>query len=37
MTTLDLNGIRIRKPFIKNYFEPALVDNISLKYVHGKM
>lgn len=34
---LDLTGIRIRKPFFTNHFEPALISNITLKYVNGKM
>jgi len=35
--TLDLTGIRIRKPFLKSHFEHALVSNITLKFVNGKM
>lgn len=35
--TLDLTGIRIRKPFLKSHFEPALISNITLKFVNGKM
>lgn len=35
--TLDLNGIRIRKPFLKGHFEPALKSNITLKFVMGKL
>ena len=35
--TLDLSGMRIRKPFLKSHFEPALKSNITLKYVLGKL
>lgn len=34
--TLDLSGLRIRKPFLKSHFEPALKSNITLQYVNGK-
>lgn len=37
LTTLDLSGLRIRKPFLKNHFEPALKTNCTLKYVIGKI
>jgi hypothetical protein len=29
--------MRIRKPFLKSHFEPALKSNITLKYVIGKL
>lgn len=35
--TLDMNGIRIRKPYLKSHFEPALISNITLKFVLAKM
>ena len=37
LQTLDLNGIRVRKPFLKQYLEPSLKQNITLKYVLGKL
>ncbi len=37
LTTLDLSGLRIRKPFLKNHFEPLLKSNCTLKYVLGKI
>ena len=37
LTTLDLSGLRIRKAFLKNHFEPALKTNCTLKYVIGKI
>jgi Ran GTPase-activating protein (RanGAP) involved in mRNA processing and transport len=37
LQTIDLNGIRIRKPFLKSHFEPNLKSNITLKYVIGKL
>ena len=37
LQSIDLSGIRIRKPFLKTYFEPALKTNITLKYVIGKL
>ena len=37
LSTLDLSGLRIRKPFLKNHFEPALKTNCTLKYVIGKI
>jgi len=36
LTTLDLSGLRIRKPFLQKNFEPALKFNCTLKYVTGK-
>ena len=33
---LDLSGIRIRKPYLKKYMEPALSCNISLCDIVGK-
>jgi len=35
LTTLDMSGLRIRKPFLKNHFEPSLFFNCTLKYVVG--
>lgn len=36
LQTLDLSGVRIRKPYLKLYLEPSLKQNITLKYVLGK-
>ncbi len=33
LQTLDLSQIRVRRPFLKQYMEPSLQFNISLKYV----
>jgi hypothetical protein len=37
LQTLDLTGVRVRKPFLKLYMEPSLKKNITLKYVLGKL
>ena len=37
LQTLDLNAVRVRKPFLKLYLEPSLQKNITLKYVLGKI
>lgn len=37
LQTLDLSGLRIRKPFLKQYFEPALKKNCTLKFVIGNL
>lgn len=37
LQTLDLTGIRVRKPYLKSYMEPALKKNISLKYITGNL
>jgi len=34
---IDITGIKIRKPCLKSYFEPALKVNITLKYIIGKI
>ena len=35
--TLDLNGLRVRKPFLKQYLEPSLKKNCTLQYVVGNL
>jgi hypothetical protein len=37
LRTLDLTGIRLRKPFLKVHLEPALQTNITLVEVMGKI
>jgi Ran GTPase-activating protein (RanGAP) involved in mRNA processing and transport len=37
LQTLDLSGVRVRKPYLKLYMEPSLRKNITLKYVVGKL
>jgi Ran GTPase-activating protein (RanGAP) involved in mRNA processing and transport len=37
LQTLDLSGLRIRKPFLKQFFEPSLKKNCTLKYVVGNI
>ena len=34
--TIDISGVRVRKPFLKSHFCAALKSNITLKYVIGK-
>jgi Ran GTPase-activating protein (RanGAP) involved in mRNA processing and transport len=37
LQTLDLSGLRIRKPFLKQYFEPSMKKNCTLKFVVGNI
>jgi hypothetical protein len=37
LKTLDLTGIRLRKPFLKSHLETALKTNITLIEVIGKI
>ena len=37
LRTLDLTGVQIRKPFLKQVFDPALRRNITLQEVVGKI
>jgi len=37
LRTLDLSGIRLRKPFLKSHLEFALKTNIALVEVVGKI
>jgi hypothetical protein len=37
LQTLDLSGLSIRKPFLKQYFEPSLKKNCTLKFVVGNI
>ena len=37
LRTLDLSSLKIRKPFLKMHFEPALKKNITLQKVIGKI
>ena len=37
LQTLDLSSLKIRKPFLKMHFEPALKKNITLQKVLGKI
>ena len=37
LKTIDLTGLLIRKPFLKEKFVPALKCNITLQVVIGKM
>ena len=36
MKSIDLTGIYIRKPFCKQFLDPALMKNITLQKVEGK-
>jgi hypothetical protein len=37
LSIIDLTGIKIRKPCVINYFQPALKQNITLKRIIGKV
>lgn len=37
LQTLDLTGVRVRKPYLKTYMETSLKKNIALKYVIGNV
>jgi hypothetical protein len=37
LSEIDLTGLKIRKPCLMNYFKPALLQNITLKRIIGKV
>ena len=37
LSEIDLTGLKIRKPCLMNYFKPALLQNITLKRIMGKV
>jgi len=37
LQTIDFSALKVRKPFLKQHFEPALKKNITLKRVIGKI
>lgn len=37
LSIIDLSGLKIRKPCIIQYFQPALQSNITLKRIIGKI
>lgn len=37
LSVIDLSGLKVRKPSVMQYFQPALKQNITLKRIVGKI